>query len=63
MPLSRDLMLRALRILANANVPACDLRAASKLLTEAADWRELEAARVPITNEDRAQFAETAVRA
>lgn len=63
MSLSRDLMLRALRILSNANVPPCDLRAAAKLLAEAADWRDLEDARVPITDEDRAQFAEVQGRA
>lgn len=58
MSLSRDLMLRALRILSNANVPPCDLRAAAKLLAEAADWRELEDSGVAITEEDRTVAAD-----
>jgi len=56
--LSRDLMLRALRVLSATNVPACDLRLASRMLAEAADWRELEDSGVAITEEDRTVAAD-----
>jgi len=52
--LSRILMLRALRLLGHQNVPACDLRLASRMLAEAADWRELEDTGHAITEDDRA---------
>lgn len=57
MSLSRDLMLRALRILSNPRVLSFDLREASRLLNEAADERESEDYRkrvVRITEDDRA---------
>jgi len=59
--LSRDLMLRALRILANPRILSFDLREASRLLNEAADEREAEDCKkriVRITEVDRAVAAD-----
>lgn len=57
MSLSRELMLRALRILSNPRVLSFDLREASRLLNEAAEEREADDCRkrvVRITEGDRA---------
>lgn len=61
MSLSRELMLRALRILSNPRVLSFDLREASRLLAEAAEEREAEDCRrrvVRITEADRAVAAD-----
>lgn len=57
MSLSRELMLRALRILSNPRVLSYDLREASRLLNEAAEEREAEDCKkrvLLITEGDRA---------
>lgn len=64
MALSRDLMLRALRILANPRVLSFDLREASRLLNEAADERESEDCKRRVVRlTDEQQFEEARVRA
>lgn len=61
---SRDLMLRALRILENPRVLSYDLREASRLLNEAAEEREAEDCRKRVVRlTDEQQFEEARVRA